>query len=92
MSADAIAAAQVDLEREGVALLPAGSDVIDCHTHLGVDEDGQSVDLPDLLGFLDAVGPMARRARSRSTIRSGAPATGCRTTASSRGRPRAAAA
>ena len=41
-------------------LLPAGSTVIDAHTHLGDDEDGHSQDLPSLLGQLDALGPNTR--------------------------------
>jgi uncharacterized protein len=41
-------------------LLPAGAEVFDAHTHLGLDEDGRSLSLPDLLAALDAAG--ARRA------------------------------
>jgi uncharacterized protein len=57
---DPITAANADLAREVVALLPTDADVIDCHTHLGVDEDGQSLNLAALLGFLDDIGPAAR--------------------------------
>ncbi len=42
------------------ALLPAGATVVDAHTHLGRDEDGQSLDPAQLISFLDQVGPTAR--------------------------------
>jgi uncharacterized protein len=42
------------------ALLPAGAVVIDAHTHLGRDEDGQSLQPVELISFLDQVGPTAR--------------------------------
>jgi hypothetical protein len=42
------------------AMLPAGAEILDVHTHLGVDEDGFALDLPGLLRTLDSVG--ARRA------------------------------
>lgn len=42
------------------ALTPPGVVVVDAHTHLGRDEDGQALDLPGLLGFLDQVGPHTR--------------------------------
>jgi predicted TIM-barrel fold metal-dependent hydrolase len=45
---------------ETIALLPAGAVVVDAHTHLGRDEDGQSLDAAGLIGFLDQVGPTAR--------------------------------
>jgi len=45
---------------EAARLLPADAEVFDAHTHLGLDEDGRSLSLPDLLGALDAAG--ARRA------------------------------
>jgi hypothetical protein len=45
-------------ERE--RLTPAGAAVLDAHTHLGVDEDGQSLSLERLLGLLDEVGPATR--------------------------------
>ena len=41
-------------------LLPDGAIVVDAHTHLGADEDGQSLDAPALLAFLDQLGPTAR--------------------------------
>jgi predicted TIM-barrel fold metal-dependent hydrolase len=42
------------------ALLPAGAAVVDAHTHLGRDEDGQSLDPAALISFLDQVAPTAR--------------------------------
>jgi hypothetical protein len=41
-------------------LLPDGAEVFDAHTHLGLDEDGRSLTLEQLLGLLDDAG--ARRA------------------------------
>jgi predicted TIM-barrel fold metal-dependent hydrolase len=41
-------------------LRPSGAEVIDAHTHLGLDEDGRSLTLAQLLAQLDAAG--ARRA------------------------------
>jgi uncharacterized protein len=41
-------------------LLPDGAVVVDAHTHLGADEDGQSLDPGQLLGFLDQLGPSTR--------------------------------
>jgi predicted TIM-barrel fold metal-dependent hydrolase len=41
-------------------LRPANAEVFDAHTHLGLDEDGRSLDLPGLLSSLDDAG--ARRA------------------------------
>ena len=41
-------------------LLPAGAVVVDAHTHLGRDEDGQALDRDGLLAALDEVGPTAR--------------------------------
>jgi uncharacterized protein len=37
------------------ALMPDGAEVLDVHTHLGVDEDGHALDLPTLLRHLDQV-------------------------------------
>jgi len=45
---------------EAQRLRPAGTEVFDAHTHLGLDEDGRSLDLPGLLALLDDAG--ARRA------------------------------
>jgi uncharacterized protein len=42
------------------SLRPAQAEVIDAHTHLGLDEDGRSLTLEQLLGQLDAA--QARRA------------------------------
>jgi uncharacterized protein len=53
---DAIAPFVAESER----LLPDGAEVFDAHTHLGLDEDGRSLDLATLLSQLDAAG--ARRA------------------------------
>jgi predicted TIM-barrel fold metal-dependent hydrolase len=41
-------------------LRPTGGELVDAHTHLGLDEDGHSLDLPTLLSQLDDAG--ARRA------------------------------
>jgi predicted TIM-barrel fold metal-dependent hydrolase len=54
--ADALAPFLADGER----LRPTGAEVLDAHTHLGLDEDGRSLDLETLLSQLDAAG--ARRA------------------------------
>jgi uncharacterized protein len=40
-------------------LLPVRAEVVDVHTHLGVDEDGSSLDLETLLAYLDLVDPAA---------------------------------
>src|SRR5690242_18535776 len=37
-------------------LRPAAAEVIDAHTHLGLDEDGRSLTLEALLALLDAAG------------------------------------
>ena len=54
------AAAQAGLAAELRNLLPASAAVVDAHTHLGLDEDGMSLDLAGLLGGLDEVAPDAR--------------------------------
>lgn len=54
--ANALAPFLLETER----LRPAGAEVIDAHTHLGLDEDGRSLDLATLLSQLDHAG--ARRA------------------------------
>src|SRR3954464_9488480 len=56
----AIEAAFAPFRKEGHALLPEGTSVIDAHTHLGVDEDGQSLALDALLAALDEVAGDAR--------------------------------
>jgi uncharacterized protein len=52
--------AYAPFREEGLALLPPGAAVLDAHTHLGVDEDGQSLELEALLAALDEVAPDAR--------------------------------
>jgi predicted TIM-barrel fold metal-dependent hydrolase len=54
------AAAYEPLVAEIDALLPADAVVVDAHTHLGRDEDGQSLDPAGLIASLDEVGPTAR--------------------------------
>jgi uncharacterized protein len=56
----AVDAAFAPFREERDALLPAGTAVIDAHTHLGLDEDGQSLALDGLLAALDEVAPDAR--------------------------------
>jgi predicted TIM-barrel fold metal-dependent hydrolase len=46
--------------QDAARLRPAAGEVIDAHTHLGLDEDGRSLDLEGLLSMLDAA--QARRA------------------------------
>ena len=53
---DALAPFLTDAQR----LLPDGAEVFDAHTHLGLDEDGRSLTLQQLLSMLDDAG--ARRA------------------------------
>ncbi|HEY2632373.1 MAG TPA: amidohydrolase family protein [Solirubrobacteraceae bacterium] len=60
MSASLYAEAIAPFLAESERLRPEGAEVFDAHTHLGLDEDGRSLDLPTLLGQLDAAG--ARRA------------------------------
>jgi predicted TIM-barrel fold metal-dependent hydrolase len=55
-----VAAAYEPLVTEIDALLPAAAVVVDAHTHLGHDEDGQSLDPAGLIASLDQVGPTAR--------------------------------
>ena len=45
---------------EVAELVPAGSVVVDAHTHQGLDEDGRSQDLSTLLEHLNTVGSQAR--------------------------------
>ncbi len=56
LHADAVAPFLAEVER----LRPADAEVIDAHTHLGLDEDGRSLTLEQLLSALD--GARARRA------------------------------
>ncbi|MGI8714201.1 MAG: amidohydrolase family protein [Solirubrobacteraceae bacterium] len=53
-------AAYAPLVAEIDTLLPDGAVVVDAHTHLGHDEDGQSLDPAALISFLDQLGPTAR--------------------------------
>lgn len=55
-----LAAAYESVVSEMRTLLPAEAVVVDAHTHLGRDEDGQSLDPDGLIGFLDQVAPSAR--------------------------------
>jgi uncharacterized protein len=54
--ADALAPFLAETQR----LRPADAEVLDAHTHLGLDEDGRSLTLPQLIALLDDAG--ARRA------------------------------
>jgi predicted TIM-barrel fold metal-dependent hydrolase len=56
LHADALAPFLAEVQQ----LRPAGAEVIDAHTHLGLDEDGRSLTLAQLLSQLDDAG--ARRA------------------------------
>ncbi len=60
MSASLYADAIAPFLKESERLRPAGVEVFDAHTHLGLDEDGRSLDLQTLLSQLDDGG--ARRA------------------------------
>ena len=57
---ESIGAAFAPFAEEVAELVPAGSVVVDAHTHLGADEDGRSQDLSTLLEHLDAVGADTR--------------------------------
>jgi predicted TIM-barrel fold metal-dependent hydrolase len=52
--------AYAPIAAELAELLPNRSAVVDAHTHLGRDEDGQSLDLASLISFLDQVDGAAR--------------------------------
>ncbi len=60
MSVEPPGGALAPFARELAELVPPGSIVVDAHTHLGVDEDGRSQDLPTLLEHLDTVGAQTR--------------------------------
>ncbi len=60
MSASIYADAIAPFLKDTARLRPDGAEVFDAHTHLGLDEDGRSLDLQTLLAQLDAGG--ARRA------------------------------
>jgi uncharacterized protein len=53
-------AAYASVAAELQELMPSGSAVVDAHTHLGADEDGQSLALEGLIGYLDQVALEAR--------------------------------
>jgi predicted TIM-barrel fold metal-dependent hydrolase len=53
---DLYAAALAPFLAEAERLRPPGADVIDAHTHLGLDEDGRSLTREQLLAQLDAAG------------------------------------
>jgi hypothetical protein len=55
-----IEAAFAPFREEGGALLPGDAAVLDAHTHLGLDEDGQTLALDALIAALDEVAPDAR--------------------------------
>jgi hypothetical protein len=59
MAPEPMPAAFETLAQELDELLPERSGVLDAHTHLGLDEDGQSLGLESLLAFLDQVDPGA---------------------------------
>ena len=52
--------AYAPIAAELAELLPNRSAVVDAHTHLGRDEDGQALDLASLISFLDQVDGAAR--------------------------------
>jgi uncharacterized protein len=56
MDASLYADALAPFLAEAARLLPAGAEVFDAHTHLGLDEDGRSLTLPELLAQLDDAG------------------------------------
>ena len=60
MSAGIHARALAPFLEEVERLRPANAEVIDAHTHLGLDEDGRSLTAPELLSAMDDAG--ARRA------------------------------
>jgi predicted TIM-barrel fold metal-dependent hydrolase len=60
VSASLYANALAPFLAEAQRMRPGGGEVLDAHTHLGLDEDGRSLDLPALLSQLDDAG--ARRA------------------------------
>ena len=61
-------------------LRPAGVEIIDVHTHLGLDEDGMSLTPAELVEMLDVAGAERARHASRCTTPSVIPATACPTT------------
>jgi hypothetical protein len=55
-----VSTAYESLTAEIGALLPPAATVVDAHTHLGRDEDGQSLEPGELIALLDQVSPSAR--------------------------------
>jgi predicted TIM-barrel fold metal-dependent hydrolase len=55
-----LAAAQESIAAEVAELLPRSAIVVDAHTHLGRDEDGQALDPAELIAALDEIAPTAR--------------------------------
>lgn len=55
-----VEAAYAPFYEELVRLRPPGAEVLDAHTHLGEDEDGQRLTPDALIGLLDQAGPGAR--------------------------------
>ena len=60
MDASLYAKALAPFAADAQRLLPDDAEVFDAHTHLGLDEDGRSLSLVELLAQLDEAG--ARRA------------------------------
>lgn len=56
MDVDLYLRALAPFEQEARALRPVESEVIDAHTHLGLDEDGRSLTLEQLISQLDQAG------------------------------------
>ena len=55
MASSSLSSSYATLGAELDRLLPRRELVVDAHTHLGSDEDGQSLDLGELVGYLDQV-------------------------------------
>jgi uncharacterized protein len=53
-------AAYASVAAELQDLMPSGGAILDAHTHLGADEDGHSLALDRLIGYLDQADPNAR--------------------------------
>jgi predicted TIM-barrel fold metal-dependent hydrolase len=60
VASSSVNAAYEALATELDQLLPRRERVVDAHTHLGRDEDGQALDVGELLGYLDQVSGDAR--------------------------------
>lgn len=60
MNLDSLRAAFIPFAQEVAGLVPAGTIVVDAHTHLGADEDGRSQELAALLEQLDTIGVKSR--------------------------------